>query len=96
MSEKVLDLVVVVFILKIIENYGEFVSWLCNKDLFMMKYSIYFSKLFLNVKFILMLRDGWVVVNLIIIWRVIVFGFDFRDLKKCLERWNSIIELMYD
>lgn len=96
MSEKVLDSAVSAFISKIIENHGEPASWLCNKDPFTMKYSIYLSKLFPNAKFILMLRDGRAVVNSIITRRVTVSGFDFRDPKKCLERWNSVIESMYD
>lgn len=96
LSDQVLNSAVAAFIRKIIEGHGEPADWLCNKDPFTMKHSVYLSKIFPRAKFILMVRDGRAVVNSIITRKVTVTGFDFNDPKKCLERWNAIIGSMYD
>lgn len=95
-SDKVLDRAVRAFIMNIIEHHGEPAPYLCNKDPFTMKYGVYLSQLFPKAKFLLMLRDGRAVVHSIISRKVTVSNFDLKNPKKCLQRWNAIIEEMYN
>lgn len=94
-NDVVIDFVVSVFILEIIVKYGDVVFRFCNKDFFTLKFSQYFSSLFFNVKFIFMIRDGRVVIYLVILRKVIILGFDLKNFKMCFEKWNIVMEVMY-
>lgn len=94
-NDVVIDFVVSVFILEIIVKYGDVVFRFCNKDFFTLKFSQYFSSLFFNVKFIFMIRDGRVVIYLVILRKVIISGFDLKNFKMCFEKWNIVMEVMY-
>ncbi|XP_062588758.1 protein-tyrosine sulfotransferase 1-like [Saccostrea cucullata] len=95
LNNRVLDSAVGAFIMDIIQNHGDPAPWLCNKDPFTLKHSIYLSKLFPKAKFLLMVRDGRASVHSIISRKVTVSNFDLKDPKNCLEKWNAIIENMY-
>lgn len=42
-----------------------------------------------------MIRDGRVVIYLVILRKVIILGFDLKNFKMCFEKWNIVMEVMY-
>ncbi|KAK6191532.1 hypothetical protein SNE40_003197 [Patella caerulea] len=94
-TSEVMDSAVQNFILEIIAKHGIAAKHLCNKDPFTLKSTIYLSNLFPNAKFVFMIRDGRAVVNSIITRKVTISGFDLKNPRKCLQRWNQAVDLMY-
>ncbi|KFO92099.1 Protein-tyrosine sulfotransferase 2, partial [Buceros rhinoceros silvestris] len=74
---------------------GEPARYLCNKDPFTLKSSVYLSRLFPNSKFLLMVRDGRASVHSMITRKVTIAGFDLNSYRDCLTKWNKAIEVMY-
>ncbi|ETE71200.1 Protein-tyrosine sulfotransferase 2, partial [Ophiophagus hannah] len=94
-TDQVLDAAMQAFILEVIAKHGEPARYLCNKDPFTLKSSIYLSRLFPNSKFLLMVRDGRASVHSMITRKVTIAGFDLRSYRDCLAKWNKAIEVMY-
>ena len=94
-NEDIVDSALGAFILEIIAKHGEPAPRLCNKDPFTLKSSMYLSNIFPNSKFILMIRDGRAVVHSIISRHVTISGFDLKNYRQCLEKWNQAMETMY-
>ncbi|XP_006007271.1 protein-tyrosine sulfotransferase 2 [Latimeria chalumnae] len=94
-TDQVLDSAVQAFILEVIAKHGEPAKYLCNKDPFTLKSSLYLSKLFPKSKFILMIRDGRASVHSMITRKVTIAGFDLTSYRDCLTKWNKAIEVMY-
>ncbi|NXU75559.1 TPST2 sulfotransferase, partial [Oreotrochilus melanogaster] len=83
------------FILEVIAKHGEPARFLCNKDPFTLKSSVYLSRIFPNSKFLLMVRDGRASVHSMITRKVTIAGFDLSSYRDCLAKWNKAIEVMY-
>lgn len=94
-SGDVLDSAVSAFLLEIIAHHGEAAKYLCNKDPFTLKSSVYLQHLFPNAKFLFMIRDGRATVHSIISRKVTITGFDLKSYRQCLEKWNTAMEVMY-
>lgn len=94
-TEEVLDSALAAFILEIIALHGEAAPYLCNKDPFTLKSSVYLKKIFPNAKFIFMIRDGRATVHSIISRKVTITGFNLNDYKQCLTKWSTAMEVMY-
>lgn len=94
-TDDVLDAAVTSFILEIIAKHGDAAPRLCNKDPFTLKSSLYLSRLFPQSKYILMVRDGRAVVHSIITRKVTITGFDLKDYRSCMKKWNTAMEVMY-
>ncbi|XP_060579460.1 protein-tyrosine sulfotransferase 1-like [Ruditapes philippinarum] len=94
-DDKVLDSALSAFILEIIALHGEAAPYLCNKDPFTLKSSVYLRKLFPNAKFIFMIRDGRGTVHSIISRKVTITGFNLNDYRQCLAKWSTAMEMMY-
>uniref|UniRef100_A0A7M4EWJ9 Protein-tyrosine sulfotransferase n=1 Tax=Crocodylus porosus TaxID=8502 RepID=A0A7M4EWJ9_CROPO len=94
-TDQVLDAAMQAFILEVIAKHGEPARYLCNKDPFTLKSSIYLSRLFPNSKFLLMVRDGRASVHSMITRKVTIAGFDLSSYRDCLTKWNKAIEVMY-
>ena len=78
-----------------IAKHAEPAQRLCNKDPFTLKYTLELAKMFPNAKFLLMIRDGRAVVHSIISRAVTISGFDLKNFRSCLEKWNTAMESMY-
>ncbi|XP_062360405.1 protein-tyrosine sulfotransferase 2 [Cinclus cinclus] len=94
-TDQVLDAAMQAFILEVIAKHGEPARYLCNKDPFTLKSSVYLSRLFPNSKFLLMVRDGRASVHSMITRKVTIAGFDLSSYRDCLTKWNKAIEVMY-
>ncbi|XP_028680323.1 protein-tyrosine sulfotransferase 2-like [Erpetoichthys calabaricus] len=94
-TDEVLDSAVQSFILEVIARHGEPAKFLCNKDPFTLKSSLYLSHLFPNSKFLLMIRDGRASVYSMISRKVTIAGFDLNSYRDCLTKWNKAVETMY-
>ena len=94
-TSKVLDSALTAFLLEIIAHHGEAAKYLCNKDPFTLKSSVYLNHLFPNAKFLFMIRDGRATVHSIIARKVTITGFDLKSYKSCLAKWNTAMEVMY-
>ncbi|KAM9219184.1 protein-tyrosine sulfotransferase 2 isoform 2-T2 [Leptosomus discolor] len=94
-TDQVLDAAMQAFILEVIAKHGEPARYLCNKDPFTLKSSVYLSRLFPNSKFLLMVRDGRASVHSMITRKVTIAGFDLNSYRDCLTKWNKAIEVMY-
>lgn len=94
-SEDILNSAITQFVLEIIVKHGEPAEFLCNKDPFALKSTIYLTKLFPNAKFLLMLRDGRATAHSIISRKVSISGFDIKSYKDVMVKWNRAIENMY-
>lgn len=94
-TDEVLDSAISSFILEIIAKHAQPAPRLCNKDPFALKSTEYLSQLFPNGKFILMIRDGRATVHSMISRGVTVTGFDLKNPRQCLEKWNQAISQMY-
>ncbi|KAF7492005.1 Protein-tyrosine sulfotransferase [Sarcoptes scabiei] len=90
----VLDSAIRSFILEIIVRHGKRASRLCNKDPFTIRSATYLQYLFPNSKFIFMIRDGRAVVHSIISRKVTISGFDLKDYRDCLIKWNTAMTHM--
>lgn len=66
LTDKVLDNAIANYILEVIVKHGDPAPRICNKDPFTMKYGVYLHRLFPNMKFIFMIRDGRAVVHSLI------------------------------
>ncbi|VDM97743.1 unnamed protein product [Thelazia callipaeda] len=95
-TDEVINNAISSFILHVIAGHGEFAERLCNKDPFTMKAAEYLSKVFPNSKFLLMVRDGRATVHSILSRKITITGFDLNNPRLCLEKWNSIIKIMYE
>lgn len=91
----VLDAAVTAFLLEIIAHHGEAAKYLCNKDPFTLKSSVYLNHLFPNAKFLFIIRDGRATVHSIIARKVTITGFDLKSYRNCLQKWNTAMEVMY-
>lgn len=94
-DDHVIDAALSAFILEVIALHGEAAPYLCNKDPFTLKSSVYLKKLFPNAKFILMIRDGRGTVHSIISRKVTITGFNLNDYRQCLSKWSTAMEMMY-
>ncbi|KAJ1092759.1 hypothetical protein NDU88_005869 [Pleurodeles waltl] len=94
-TDQVLDSAMQAFILEVIAKHGEPAKYLCNKDPFTLKSSLYLSRIFPNSKFLLMIRDGRASVHSMITRKVTIAGFDLNSYRDCLTKWNKAIEVMY-
>ncbi|XP_074642463.1 protein-tyrosine sulfotransferase 1-like [Tubulanus polymorphus] len=94
-TEEVLDGAMSVFILEIIAKHAEAAPFLCNKDPFTLKASVYLSRMFPNSKFVLMIRDGRAVVHSIISRKVTISGFNLKSYRESLKKWSEAVEQMY-
>ncbi|ESO93109.1 hypothetical protein LOTGIDRAFT_190158 [Lottia gigantea] len=94
-TSDIMDSAVQSFILEIIAKHGTAAKHLCNKDPFTLKSTIYLHHIFPNAKFLFMIRDGRAVVNSVISRKVTISGFDLKNPKKCLQRWNQAVDTMY-
>ncbi|XP_066272186.1 uncharacterized protein [Branchiostoma lanceolatum] len=94
-TDEVLDDAISSFVLEVIAKHGEAAPYLCNKDPFTHKSTVYLSSLFPNAKFILMLRDGRAAVHSMITRKVTITGFDLTSYRNSLTKWNQAIENMY-
>ncbi|MGH0184773.1 UNVERIFIED_CONTAM: hypothetical protein FKN15_016024 [Acipenser sinensis] len=94
-TDQVLDSAVRAFILEVIARHGEPAQYLCNKDPFTLKSSLYLSHLFPNSRFLLLLRDGRASVHSMISRKVTIAGFDLSSYRDCLVKWNKAVEAMY-
>lgn len=90
-----LDRAISAFIKEIIVWHGPPARRFCNKDPFTMKSAQYLTDLFPNSKFILMIRDGRAIIHSVISRQVTITGFDLKDPRQCLSKWNDAISLMY-
>lgn len=95
LSDGVLSSAIAAFILEVIAKHAEPAPRLCNKDPFTLKYTLELARMFPSAKFLLMIRDGRAVVHSIISRSVTISGFDLRNFRSCLEKWNSAMENMY-
>ncbi|KAJ6656574.1 hypothetical protein lerEdw1_003461 [Lerista edwardsae] len=94
-TDQVLDAAMQAFILEVIAKHGEPARFLCNKDPFTLKSSLYLSRLFPNAKFLLMVRDGRASVHSMITRKVTIAGFDLSSYRDCLSKWSKAIEVMH-
>lgn len=94
-TAEVLDSAVGAFILEIIAKHGVPAPRLCNKDPFTLRSAVYLRYLFPNSKFIFMIRDGRAVVHSIISRKVTISGFDLKDFRQCLKKWNAAMSAMH-
>ncbi|CAG2100710.1 unnamed protein product [Medioppia subpectinata] len=94
-TAEVLDAAVGAFILEIIAKHGTPAPRLCNKDPFTLRSAVYLRYLFPNSKFIFMIRDGRAVVHSIISRKVTISGFDLKDFRQCLKKWNAAMSAMH-
>lgn len=94
-TDHVIDSALAAFMLEIIALHGEAAPYLCNKDPFTLKSSVYLKKLFPNAKFIFMIRDGRATVHSLISRKVTITGFNLNDYRQCLQKWSTAMELMY-
>lgn len=94
-TAEVLDSAVGAFILEIIAKHGSPAPRLCNKDPFTLRSAVYLRYLFPNAKFIFMIRDGRAVVHSIISRKVTISGFDLKDFRQCLKKWNAAMSAMH-
>lgn len=94
-TDHVIDSALAAFMLEVIALHGEAAPYLCNKDPFTLKSSVYLKKLFPNSKFIFMIRDGRGTVHSIISRKVTITGFNLNDYRQCLSKWSTAMELMY-
>jgi protein-tyrosine sulfotransferase len=94
-TAEVLDSAVGAFILEIIAKHGSPAPRLCNKDPFTLRSAVYLKYLFPNAKFIFMIRDGRAVVHSIISRKVTISGFDLKDFRQCLKKWNAAMSAMH-
>lgn len=92
----VLDKAVRQFILEIIVHHGNPAKYLCNKDPFTLKATVYLHDLFPQAKFIFMLRDGRATAHSIISRKVTIAGFDINSYRDVLTKWNRAMELIED
>ena len=95
LSDDVLSSAIGAFILEVIAKHAEPAARLCNKDPFTLKYLNDLSKMFPNARYLLMIRDGRAVVHSIISRAVTISGFDIKNFRSCLEKWNAAVESMY-
>lgn len=95
LNDDVLSSALAAFILEVIAKHAEPAQRLCNKDPFTLKYTLELAKMFPNAKFLLMIRDGRAVVHSIISRAVTISGFDLKNFRSCLEKWNTAMESMY-
>jgi protein-tyrosine sulfotransferase len=95
LTDDVLSSAIAAFILEVIAKHGEPAPRLCNKDPFALKSMVELSGMFPNSKYLLMIRDGRAVVHSIISRKVSISGFDLKNFRSCLEKWNAAVENMY-
>lgn len=93
-TNEVINAAISSFIIQIIAGHGAPADRLCNKDPFTLKSTIYLSELFPNAKFIFMIRDGRATVHSIISRKVTITGFDLKDHRQCMQKWNQAIQAM--
>ncbi|CAM6002574.1 unnamed protein product [Sphagnum balticum] len=96
LDDTVIDAAISGFITEIIVRHGAPAARLCNKDPFTLKSVAYLRHLFPRSKFLLMIRDGRATVHSIISRKVTITGFDLKNPKQCLEKWNAAVEMMYN
>ncbi|CAH1802280.1 unnamed protein product [Owenia fusiformis] len=94
-TDKVIDDALSAFILEVIAKHGDPAPRLCNKDPFTLKSMVYLSGLFPNSKYLFMIRDGRATVHSIISRKVTISGFNLKDYRSCLQKWNQAVDNMY-
>ena len=89
---EILDSATRAFILEIIAQHGEPAKYLCNKDQFTQKSTIYLKRIFPNSKFLLMIRDGRATVHSMITRNVSIDGFNLESYKQSLGIRSKVIQ----
>ena len=92
---EILDDATRAFILEIIAHHGEPAKYLCNKDPFTQKSSVYLKRIFPNAKFLFMVRDGRATVHSFITRNVSIGGFNLKSYKQSLGMWSKVMTAMY-
>jgi len=95
LTDDVLNSAIASFILEVIAKHAEPAPRLCNKDPFTLKSTLDLKKMFPNSQFLLLVRDGRAVVHSIMSRGVTISGFDLKNFRNCLEKWNAAMENMY-
>jgi protein-tyrosine sulfotransferase len=62
----------------------------------MLSHTTFLKSIFPNSRFILMVRDARATIHSIISRKITISGFNLNSYRDCLERWNMIIETMYN
>jgi len=94
-TKDILDFAISAFIYEIISRHGKPAKYLCNKDPFLLKHTIYLSKLFPKSKFILMIRDARGSINSILKRNIRISNFKKDNLIQSFVFWNNAVETMY-
>jgi protein-tyrosine sulfotransferase len=95
-SNKIIESALGSFVLEIVKNHGKPAKYLCNKDPFVLRYSVFVKRTLPKSKFILMIRDGRATVHSIITRKVTVSGFNMESYKDSLIMWSKMIEAIYE
>ena len=94
-TKDILDYAVSAFIYEIISRHGKPAKHLCNKDPFVLKNTIYLSKLFPKSKFILMIRDARGTINSILKRNIRITNFKNDNLFSSFIQWNDAVSNMH-
>lgn len=94
-TPQVLDNAIGEFMLEIIARHGKPAKRLCNKDPFTIKSAVYIKSLFPKAQFLYLIRDGRAVAHSIVSRKVTISGFDIKDYRQCLTKWNAATSSMY-
>jgi len=93
-GRSLIDSSVAAFILEIIAKHGKPAKVLCNKDPLALKQGTVMTSLFPKSKWLFMMRDGRAVVHSVITRKVTITGYDLKNPRQCLERWNKVVTHM--
>jgi len=94
-TPQILNEAITSFILEIIVRHGKPAKFLCNKDPFTLKSTVYLYKMFPNSKYIFMVRDGRATTHSIISRRVTISGFNLNSYRDVITKWNKAMDAMY-
>ena len=64
------------------------------QDPLTLRHGEYITKMFPSSKWIFMVRDGRAVVHSVIKRHITISGYQHDDPRACLEKWNTMVELM--
>ena len=90
-GKSLIDSAVAAFILEVIAKHGKPAKVLCNKDPLVLSRGTVMTSLFPKSKWLFMMRDGRAVIHSAITRKVNITGYDFKDPRQCLEKWNNIV-----
>lgn len=95
-TQQVIDSAVRAFILEVMIKNEKDTPYLCNKDPLMLSNMSFLKKVFPQIRFVFMIRDGRATVHSIISRQIKISGFNLNSYQDCLIRWNSMIENMFN